>query len=172
MTIHDKYPPAAQDQEWLQIWCGSVWTAHDVYREIVVTTPTAGAIGKPPPSTGSPSPAGPIQTGAPEPGSQPSSTSGSISGAWIAGVVAGPLVAGIALAGFSAFWWGRRRGRKEAGPKPNPAISEQELQQHVPARSGYQNQQYPPHGEGVDPTTPGSVIRSMMRRMSTAPPVP
>jgi len=103
-----------------------------------------------------PSPAGPIQTDAPEPGSQASETSGSISGAWIAGVAAGPLVAGIALAGFSPFWWGRRRGRKEAGPKPNPATSEQELQQHVPARSGYQHQQYPPHGEGVDPATPGS----------------
>lgn len=71
-------------------------------------------------------------------------------------MVAGSLVAGMALAGFSAFWWGRRRGRKEAGPKSKPAISEQELQQHVPARSGYQHQQYPPQGERVDSATPGS----------------
>jgi hypothetical protein len=113
MTIYQSYPSAALS--WSAIGCVQPgFDASTVYREIVVVTTTTAP---PESSTGTGTERSAISSTAVETGTRESANDTSqpvspTSQAWIAGAVIGPIVA-IALAAFLAFWFGRRRGRRE-----------------------------------------------------------
>lgn len=121
MTIYQSYPSAALS--WSAIGCVQPgFDASTVYREIVVGTTTTAP---PESSTGTGTERSAISSTAVETGTRESATDtpqpvSPASQAWIAGAVIGPVVA-IALAAFLAFWFGRRRGRREVQGETPPS---------------------------------------------------
>ena len=110
MTIYASYPFAVD--RWLKIGCVQPgFNAHTAYREIVVTQTTSGSAAIPDNTRSSTSQPSQTRTSSPGQSAAENQASTPSSQAWIAGAVVGPLVA-VALAGFAAFWLGKRRGRK------------------------------------------------------------
>lgn len=140
MTIYESYPFATNS--WSKIGCVQPdFSAYTVYREIVPTSGT-GTSATNAGSTGTAKPTG-GQLGGQGSGQITQEDSGG-SKAWIAGAVIGPLAA-VAIAAFAAFWFGRRRGRKQLGDNSNPPVTE---------RSAYMEdvRKYPPPSIAPSPT--------------------
>jgi len=122
MTIYESYPFATNS--WSKIGCVQPdFSAYTVYREIV---PTSGTTSPTKTGTGSTGAAKPTDTQQEGQGSgQVTQEDSGGSKAWIVGAVIGPLAA-VAIAAFAAFWFGRRRGRKQLADSNNnpPAVAE------------------------------------------------